>query len=211
MQRSHLNVETEMKTENSSTLNFQSTATDTDCLLRNIQRVCSHWHITAKDTDYCFVTAMRATESVLTDTVRQEIPTTVSLRSYVSQSLCLTCTMQKEKWFTVLLRLYVSQSLCLTYTVQKEKWFSVSLRSYVSQSLCLTYTMQKEKSFTVSLRSKTNKRLKERFLLDETGQNVQIFEESLFFKLRATIQQKTVKPTYLLSIWCQEALLYCCT
>ena len=32
-----------------------------------------------------------------------------------------------------------------------------------------------------------------------------IFEESLFFKLRTTIQQKTVKPTYLLSVWCQEA------
>ena len=29
---------------------------------------------------------------------------------------------------------------------------------------------------------------------------MQIFKESLFFKLRTTIQQKTVKPTYLVSI-----------
>ena len=34
---------------------------------------------------------------------------------------------------------------------------------------------------------------------DGTGQNVHIFEESLFFKLHTTIQQKTVKPTYLVS------------
>ena len=34
---------------------------------------------------------------------------------------------------------------------------------------------------------------------------MQIFEVSLFFKLRTTIQQKTVKPIYLLSVWCQEA------
>ena len=33
---------------------------------------------------------------------------------------------------------------------------------------------------------------------------MQIFEIILFFKLR-TIQQKTVKPTYLLSVRCQEA------
>ena len=32
-----------------------------------------------------------------------------------------------------------------------------------------------------------------------------IFEESLFFKLHTTIQQKTVKPTYLVSVRCQEA------
>ena len=43
----------------------------------------------------------------------------------------------------------------------------------------------------VQIESKTHKRLK-----DGTGQNVHIFEESLFFKLR-TIQLKTVKPTYL--------------
>ena len=55
-------------------------------------------------------------------------------------------------------------------------------------------------------RSKTHKRLKERFLIDETGQNVHIFEEVLFFKLRTTVQlQKTVKPTYLVSVWCWEA------
>ena len=35
---------------------------------------------------------------------------------------------------------------------------------------------------------------------DETGKNVHIFEEVLFFKLRTTIQQKTVKPTYLVSV-----------
>ena len=32
-----------------------------------------------------------------------------------------------------------------------------------------------------------------------------MFEVILFFKLRTTIQQKTVKPTYLLSVRCQEA------
>ena len=41
---------------------------------------------------------------------------------------------------------------------------------------------------------------KNAFSSDETGQNVQIFEESLFFKLRTTIKQKTVKPNYLLSV-----------
>ena len=35
---------------------------------------------------------------------------------------------------------------------------------------------------------------------------MRIFEESLFFKLRTTIQQKTVKPTYRLSVRCQEAV-----
>ena len=34
---------------------------------------------------------------------------------------------------------------------------------------------------------------------------MQIFEVIFFFKLRTTIQQKTVKPTYLLSVRCQEA------
>ena len=34
---------------------------------------------------------------------------------------------------------------------------------------------------------------------------MQIFKESLFFKLLTTIQQKTVKTTYLVSVWCQEA------
>ena len=34
---------------------------------------------------------------------------------------------------------------------------------------------------------------------------MQIFEVNLFFKLCTKIQQKTDKPTYLLSIWCQEA------
>ena len=34
---------------------------------------------------------------------------------------------------------------------------------------------------------------------------MQIFEVILFFKLRTTIQQKTVIPTYLLSVRCQEA------
>ena len=34
---------------------------------------------------------------------------------------------------------------------------------------------------------------------------MQIFEVILFFKLRTTKQQKTIKPTYLLSVWCQEA------
>ena len=38
------------------------------------------------------------------------------------------------------------------------------------------------------------------FQLGETGQNLQIFEESLFFKLRPKIQQRTVKPTYRVSI-----------
>ena len=32
-----------------------------------------------------------------------------------------------------------------------------------------------------------------------------IFEEGLFFKLRTTVQQKTVKLTYLVSVWCWEA------
>ena len=44
--------------------------------------------------------------------------------------------------------------------------------------------------------SKTHKRLKERFLIRRNRTNLQIFEVILFFKLR-TIQQKTVKPTYL--------------
>ena len=39
-------------------------------------------------------------------------------------------------------------------------------------------------AFWEKKRSKTHKRLKERFLIDETGENVQIFEEVLFFKLR---------------------------
>ena len=34
---------------------------------------------------------------------------------------------------------------------------------------------------------------------------MKVFEVILFFKLRTTIQQKTVKPTYLLSVSCQEA------
>ena len=34
---------------------------------------------------------------------------------------------------------------------------------------------------------------------------MQSFEVILFFKLRTKIQQKTVKPTYLLSVRCQEA------
>ena len=55
------------------------------------------------------------------------------------------------------------------------------------------------------VRSKTHKRLKERFLIRRNRKkNVQIFEVILFFKLR-TIQQKTVKPTYLLPVRCQEA------
>ena len=37
------------------------------------------------------------------------------------------------------------------------------------------------------------------FSWDGTGQNVQIFDVIIFFKLR-TIQQKTVKPTYLCSL-----------
>ena len=45
-------------------------------------------------------------------------------------------------------------------------------------------------------RSKTHKRLKERFLIRPNRKNVQIFEVINFFKLR-TVQQKTVKPTYL--------------
>ena len=49
---------------------------------------------------------------------------------------------------------------------------------------------------------KTHKRLKERFLI---RQNRTKRAKSLFFKLRTTIQQKTVKPTYLLSVWCHEA------
>ena len=50
-----------------------------------------------------------------------------------------------------------------------------------------------------SLRSKTHKRLKERFLIRRNRTkraNLQIFEVILFSKLR-TLQQKTVKPTYL--------------
>ena len=47
------------------------------------------------------------------------------------------------------------------------------------------------------IHKKTHKRLKERFLKkDETGQNVQIFDVIIFFKLH-TIQYKTVKPTCL--------------
>ena len=34
---------------------------------------------------------------------------------------------------------------------------------------------------------------------------MQVFEVNLFFKLRTTIQQKTVKPTYLSSVRCEEA------
>ena len=34
---------------------------------------------------------------------------------------------------------------------------------------------------------------------------MKVFEVILFFKLRTTIRQKTVKPTYLLSVGCQEA------
>ena len=41
---------------------------------------------------------------------------------------------------------------------------------------------------------------KNAFYVDETGQNVQIFEESLLFNLRTTVQQKRVKPTYLVSV-----------
>ena len=35
---------------------------------------------------------------------------------------------------------------------------------------------------------------------DETGKNVHIFEEVLFFKLRTTIQQKTVKTVRTLAV-----------
>ena len=40
----------------------------------------------------------------------------------------------------------------------------------------------------LSLDPKHTRDLKEQFLIDETGQNVQIFEEVLFFKLRTAIQ-----------------------
>ena len=54
--------------------------------------------------------------------------------------------------------------------------------------------------------SKTHERLKERFFffllgLDKTGQNVQIFEEVLFFKLRTTLKQ-TINSIYLVSVGC---------
>ena len=43
---------------------------------------------------------------------------------------------------------------------------------------------------------KTHKRLKERFLIRRNRTKRAIFDVIIFFKLR-TIQQKTVKPTYL--------------
>ena len=52
-------------------------------------------------------------------------------------------------------------------------------------------------------RSKTHKRLKEHFLI-RRNRTKRANEVILFFKLR-TIQQKTVKPTCLLSVRCQEA------
>ena len=84
-------------------------------------------------------------------------------------------------------------------------------------------TLVRWKYSSGGLLSHSHKRLKERFLI---RQNVQIFEESVFFKLCTTIQQKTVKPTYLLKrpfppasflasngqkiSWFKCFLLYCC-
>ena len=52
--------------------------------------------------------------------------------------------------------------------------------------------------FIVNL-SKTHKRLKERFLIRWNRTKSAHFEEVIFLKLRTTIQQKTVKPSYMFS------------
>ena len=60
-------------------------------------------------------------------------------------------------------------------------------------------------------KSKTHKRLKERFLIRRNRTKRGIFEESLFFNLRTTIQQKTGKPTcvrLMLGSWREEKAVF---
>ena len=54
-------------------------------------------------------------------------------------------------------------------------------------------------------RSKTQKRLKERFLIRRNRAKRANFEESFFFKLRTLIQQKTVVRTTI-----QQKTVFCC-
>ena len=42
----------------------------------------------------------------------------------------------------------------------------------------------------ITYRSETHKSIENAFYLDKTGQNVQILEEVLFFKLRRTLKKK---------------------
>ena len=55
--------------------------------------------------------------------------------------------------------------------------------------------------------SKTHKRLNARvFLMDETGQNVQIFEEVSFSSyVQHKTEKQTIISTYLVSVRCSEA------
>ena len=46
----------------------------------------------------------------------------------------------------------------------------------------------------------THERLKERFLIRRNRTKRAHFREVIFFKLHTTIQQKTVKPIYLVSV-----------